>query len=398
MTARQIRWTVLIPVFCSAFLIPHSAFGEEVQWRDDYGKARHEASQKGVPLVIDIGTEACYWCKQLDTRTFRDPGVIALLNTRVVPLKIDANHTPFLVQSLRIQSYPTLVFASPDGKIIGYQEGFIDAGPMKEALGKLLAAVGTPDWMNRDFQDASKAIAASDYPRAITLLKNVVEDGKDRPVQVRARKLLEELEKQAGERTAQAQSLARAGKTTEAIQSYDQLSKVYAGTRAARDAKMQVATLASRPASGATERKRRATELLRQAREDYRTGQYLCCLERCEQLADKFTDLPEGEQGATLASEIKANPEWTRQAADQLSERLSSLYLSLAESWLKNGQPQRAVFYLERITKIFPGTSQATEARQRLSRLKGVPATVLERSGGSADSGPEHQGPNFPDP
>ena len=43
-----------------------------------------------------------------------------------------------------------------------------------------------------------------------------------------------------------------------------------------------------------------------------------------------------------MATEIKYNPEWMRQACDTLSERLGVLYLSLAETWLKKGQPQQA--------------------------------------------------------
>jgi tetratricopeptide (TPR) repeat protein len=295
------------------------------------------------------------------------------MTTRCIPLRVDANQSPYLAQALRIQSYPTLVFASPDGKIAGYQEGFIDAGPMKEALKKLLASVGTPDWMTRDFEEAGKAVTAAEYARAITLLKNVVEDGKDRPVQVRARKMLEELEKQASARTAKAEGLAKEGKTEEAIQAYEQLSKVYPGTKAARGAKMQVATLASRAEAASADRQRQAGEMLRQARADYQAGQYLCCLERCEQLAAKYSDLPEGEQGSALAAEIKGNPDWAKQASEQLAARLCGLYLSLAESWLRKGQPQQAVFYLERIVKAFPGTSQAEEAQTRLARIKGTP-------------------------
>ena len=38
-----------------------------------------------------------------------------------------------------------------------------------------------------NFQEAGKAVAASNYARALELLRGVVEDGKDRPVQARAR-------------------------------------------------------------------------------------------------------------------------------------------------------------------------------------------------------------------
>jgi len=51
----------------------------DVEWRTDYGKARHEAVEKNLPLVIDFSTENCFWCRQLEQRTFTDPAVIALL-------------------------------------------------------------------------------------------------------------------------------------------------------------------------------------------------------------------------------------------------------------------------------------------------------------------------------
>ena len=114
-----------------------------------------------------------------------------------------------------------------------------------------------------------------------------------------------------------------------------------------------------------------AQALLAQAREDYRTQQYLCCLDRCEVLAASYADLTEGTEAVQLASEIKNNPEWMRQACDNLSDRLGILYLSLAETWLHKGQPQQAAQCLERVIQSCPGTRQAEAAQVRLSYLKG---------------------------
>src|SRR5262249_28933066 len=154
-------------------------------------------------------------CKQLDARTFVDDEVVRLLNDRAVPLKLDAGNAAnsYLVQALKVQSYPTLVFASHEGAILAYREGFLDADKFKEQMTKVLAADGTPDWMQRDFDEAGKAMAAADFAKAISLLRGVVEDGKTRPVQARARNLLAELEKQAAERAARAKELADQGKT-----------------------------------------------------------------------------------------------------------------------------------------------------------------------------------------
>ena len=122
----------------------------------------------------------------------------------------------------------------------------------------------------------------------------------------------------------------------------------------------------------------RARELLGQAREDYRVQNFLGCLDRCEALATQFADLPEGTEATQLAAEIKSNPEWARQAAEQLGDRLSVLYLALADTWLKRGQPQQAVFYLERVVQSFPNTRHAEAAQIRLSQIQGPTSKTVD--------------------
>src|SRR5207302_3426539 len=97
------------------------------------------------------------------------------------------------------------------------------------------------------------------------------------------------------------------------------------------------------------------------------------CMDRCEVLASSFADLPEGAEAIQLAAEIKNNPQWMRQACESLSERLGLLYLALAETWLKKGQPHEAVLCLERVIQTFPGTRQAEAAQVRLAQIQGQP-------------------------
>jgi tetratricopeptide (TPR) repeat protein len=365
----------LLPLVSLGILLanPQTSLADSIRWRSDYGTVLKEASEKGLPIFLNVGTINCYWCKQLDARTFVNEEIIRLLNERCIPLKLDANNPAHatLVLALRVQSYPTLIFAGPDGAILSYREGFLEAPALKEQVGKVLVAVGTPDWMKRDFEAANKAITDRDYARAITLLKGLVEDGKSRPLQVKARLALADLEKKASEDTARARELAEKGKTAEAIQALDQVNKVFPGTLAARRGKQLIADLASKSSSGQEDRKRQAAEILRLAREDYKNRQFLCALDRCEDLTARFGDLPEAGKAEKIVAEIKESPEWAKKAADQLGERLCDLYLSLADNSLKKGQPQQAIFYLERITKLFPGSRHADLAAVRLARLRG---------------------------
>lgn len=353
--------------------LPAPGQSGSVQWQSDYAKARKKSIQNSKPLLLNIGTENCYWCKQLEARTFKDATIARLVNDRFIAVKIDATTSAYLANALKIQSYPTLVYANSDGKILGYQEGFIEPGPFKDHLLKVLGAVGTPDWMSREYNDAVKASAANDPAKALTLLRNVVDDGKDRPLQVKARALIKELDAKAAAYLKDIKTLAEKGKVSDVTASVRKLALNYPGTPAVREANSLLLKLQAKVATNKEERQRQAKELLKQTRDDYQNRQFLCCLDRCEILTSRFADLEEGTQASKLADEIKSNPEWTKKACDQLGDRLSVLWLSLADTWRKKGQPQQAIFYLEKVVSTFPGSKYSEQAKAKLAQLKGTP-------------------------
>jgi len=369
------RWLLLAGVIC---ISASGVSAQEVDWRTDYRKARLEAAEKGRPLLLDIGTEQCYWCKQLDQRTFRDPSIVTLLNDRFVPLRVNAQVSPDLAQALRVQSYPTIVFANADGKILGYQEGFVEAPRLKELLQKTVTLVSTPEWMAMDYDEANKAVTGNDYARAVSLLKNIVEDGKDRPVQSKARVLLQDLEQQAGTRYSRARLLAERNQTAEAIEALNEVIKYYPGTPAARDSLALLTQLNGKGDAADQSRARRAKEMLVQAREDYRMQQFSMCLDRCELLVSRFTNTPEAEEAAALLNDIKSNPEFLKTACNQLGDRLAIMTLALAESLLKKGQPQEAVFYFEKVIQNYPDTRHSETAQARLAQVRGLPTKATD--------------------
>ncbi len=364
-------------------LMPAAATAQEVEWRSDYGKALQEASKKKRPLFIDVGTENCFYCKQLDRRTFKDTALVTMLNERCIPLRIDADQHPRLTEALRVQLYPTLVFASADGKILGFQQGFIEAGPLQERLNELfftskaIAGANGNSAQSREMDEAKRAVAAADYPRALALLKPLAESSKDATIQTQAKQLLQDVEQQAAGRCAEARQLVEKGKVPQAVETVTELVRVYPGTQAAREGGKLLVSLASRVSPHEDSKNLAAREMLDLAREDYRRKQYLSCLDRCETLIAAYSNQSEGAEASRLAAEIKDNPEASRQACEQLSERLSGMYLSLAETWLRKGQPQQAIFNLERVVKAFPSTRNAEIARIRLAQIQG-PSSMLE--------------------
>jgi thioredoxin-like negative regulator of GroEL len=349
--------------------------GQSVQWRTDYNSARKEASEKGRPILLEFGTENCMWCKKLDQSTFHDPSVARLLNDQFVSLKIDADREAALAQMLHISQYPTLVVAGPEGKIIGVLEGYQEAAPLTDQLRKVSSYYAIPDWMTRDYQEASRAILTCEYGRAVTLLKGVVHDGKERTVQVKARQVLADLEQQAAGRLARAKSLYDRGQSTEAAEALTDLLRNYTGTQAAIDGGTLLTRLAASPEMRDQQRRSRARELLAQARDDFRAQQYVGCLERCETLTSAYSDLEEGAEARQLAAEIKENPDLLGRAAETLTARTGAMYLTLAETWVKKGQPAQAQVCLEKVVQAAPGSRHAELAQARLAQLQSAQAT-----------------------
>jgi len=147
------------------------ASGQEVAWCRDYRTAWEESRSSGRPLLIDFGTEACFWCRKLDATTLRDPAVVGMLNAGFVAVHVNAHHEPALARALRIHSFPTIVLAGPDGTVLDLVVGYTDAARFHQHLQRVLAWFPVPDQAEKDYREATAALALPDYPRAIGLLK-----------------------------------------------------------------------------------------------------------------------------------------------------------------------------------------------------------------------------------
>jgi thioredoxin-like negative regulator of GroEL len=120
----------------SLFVATFTAFPAAAQdgWTTDYNEARKEAKAKNRPLIIDVFTPGCAPCKQLELGTFRDPAVMKRLADQFIAVRIDGSQTPAFVGQMGIEKYPTLVFAAPDGRVLGKHVGFVDAARFQQQL------------------------------------------------------------------------------------------------------------------------------------------------------------------------------------------------------------------------------------------------------------------------
>jgi thiol:disulfide interchange protein DsbD len=121
----------------------------QIQWRDR-ASAAAEAARLGKPLLYDFTAAWCAPCKLLD-RDWEDGGVAERVNAAFVPVRVvdrireDGRNAPDIAELQRlyeVSAFPTLVVASPDGRLLAKHEGYRN----REALMSFLnggAAGGT---------------------------------------------------------------------------------------------------------------------------------------------------------------------------------------------------------------------------------------------------------------
>lgn len=355
---------------------------KSIEWRTDYNQALIESEKRGLPIVIDFTMTPCFYCDKLEATTFRDPRIIKLMNQNFVPLKIHKERDGKLTNDMRISGFPTLVIAGPGRKILKMQEGYLDADSFHEMLQNhvVQVAVSPPDWMKQQYDQAYKAYQEGQFARAHGLLKNILEDSKNKALHAPAQKLLGEIEGKANERLVQAKSLADAGKSVEAIQTLTETLVTFPGSSAAKDAGAMLTKLTQHHEERSKHRHRRAGELISQAREYYKSKEIVPCLDRCETLLASYGDLPEGLEASQLIQEIKANSEWLQLAADTLTDRLAGVWLAQADNMIKRARPRDAEAFLRRVILAFPGTRYAESAQIRIGQLQGIPASRVDIS------------------
>lgn len=97
-----------------------------------------EAQKKGQYIFVDAYATWCGPCKLLKSTTFKDKTTAAYFNKNFINYTIDMEKGEglALAEKWDITVYPTLLFFSPEGKMIGKHMGYVDGQKLLE-LGKL---------------------------------------------------------------------------------------------------------------------------------------------------------------------------------------------------------------------------------------------------------------------
>ena len=76
----------------SPYLLQHA--DNPVDWYPWGKEALKRARELDRPLLVSIGYSACHWCHVMERESFEDPAVAALMNEKLVCVKVDSEERP----------------------------------------------------------------------------------------------------------------------------------------------------------------------------------------------------------------------------------------------------------------------------------------------------------------
>jgi thioredoxin-like negative regulator of GroEL len=105
-----------------------------IKWQTDLNAAHRLSLQTNKPMLFVFGADWCTWCKKLEKSTLTDRELVAYINSHYVPIHIDADRDPRVVEILEAESLPCAVVLSPNADLLGRIKGYKNAAGYKAAL------------------------------------------------------------------------------------------------------------------------------------------------------------------------------------------------------------------------------------------------------------------------
>src|SRR5487761_1920450 len=93
---------------------PRDNRANEIAWSPWSPAAFERASNEKKPILLSISAVWCHWCHVMDETSYSDPDVIALINERFVPVRVDNDERPDINARYNMGGWPTTAFLPPE--------------------------------------------------------------------------------------------------------------------------------------------------------------------------------------------------------------------------------------------------------------------------------------------
>ena len=108
-----------------------------IHWQSWDEQAFNFAKQQNKLIFLDVGTEWCSACNQMQHETYTDINVQNLLNEHFINIHVDAEAEPDIGERYGFWGWPALIFLSPQGEHVGFYRGYRPASDFTTVLNLL---------------------------------------------------------------------------------------------------------------------------------------------------------------------------------------------------------------------------------------------------------------------
>ncbi|HZQ46888.1 MAG TPA: thioredoxin family protein [Verrucomicrobiae bacterium] len=168
-TASPLAFTMAIPVSAPvrllfALMICFSSFSARAEdglaWGSDLTNALQVAKTSKRPVLIQFTAPWCPYCRQMESKTFKDPAVAGSLEQfERVAVNIDQNAA--LAAQHAVHGIPAFVMLDPEGDEAAKTTGFMEAEPFNKWLTESMTNLTVSTAQKEEFQSQSRELEAA---------------------------------------------------------------------------------------------------------------------------------------------------------------------------------------------------------------------------------------------
>ena len=143
------------------FLLCSLTLGQEIDWLTDMEAAKRKAAEENKLILIHFTADWCGGCQQLERFVFNNISVIGAIESQVVPLKIDVDLHPDLVDQYNVKGIPFDVTTDANGDVVAQRrspDSRDDYMSMMSQISKMdTNQVASADPVQREFLEQYRA-------------------------------------------------------------------------------------------------------------------------------------------------------------------------------------------------------------------------------------------------
>jgi uncharacterized protein YyaL (SSP411 family) len=95
-----------------------TADAPSIPWLEWSADAFARAGAERKPVLLNIGAPWCHGCAVMARTTYADPAIVALVNERTIPVRVDADRRPDINERYNLDGWPTTSLLTPSGEML----------------------------------------------------------------------------------------------------------------------------------------------------------------------------------------------------------------------------------------------------------------------------------------